>query len=342
MNIIHCTPSHSTQWDDFVMQYEMATFYHRFAWKEINEKCFGHKTFYLAAIEGNQLRGIFPIIFLKSRLFGKILCSMPFMNLGGPCTTDRETEDALLDETRKILEVNKADYLEIRSLSKLNTSLPVAEHKISMTVDLANDPEVIWKAFKSKHRTNIRNAYNQGFTTLTGGEELLDDFYKILAESWRSLGTPLYAKSYFKEITKQLAPTISIFLVLHHDKPVGTAFNGLHRKTVEGLWAGTVAEYRRSDANYVLYWEMIKHYCEAGFGKFHLGRSTVDSGAEAFKKKWLAYGSQLYWQYILGRTREIPRLNVNNPKYQLAIRAWKRLPLKLTKRIGPIIAKSIP
>ena len=63
---------------------------------------------------------------------------------------------------------------------------------------------------------------------------------------------------------------------------------------------------------------------------------------EAFKKKWLAYGSQLYWQYILGRTREIPRLNVNNPKYQLAIRTWKRLPLELTKRLGPMLAKSIP
>lgn len=342
MNVIHCTSSYSTQWDDFVMRHEMATFYHRFAWKEINEKCFGHQTFYLAAIEEDQLRGIFPIIFLKSRLFGRILCSMPFMNLGGPCITDRETEDALLDEARKILEVNKADYLEIRSLSKLNSPLPTSEHKVSMTVDLNNDSEVLWKAFKPKHRKNIRNAYNQGFTTLTGGVELLDDFYKILTESWRSLGTPLYAKTYFEEITKQLAPSISIFLVLHQDKLVGTAFNGLHRKTVEGLWAGTVNEYRRSDANYVLYWEMIKHFCENGFEKFHLGRSTVDSGSEAFKSKWLAYGSQLYWQYILGRTREIPQLNVNNPKYQLAIRTWKRLPLELTKRIGPMIAKSIP
>lgn len=342
MNIVLCTENHSTQWDDFAMNNEMATFYHRFAWKEINEKCFGHQTFYLAAIDGSQLRGIFPITFLKSRVFGRILCSMPFMNLGGPCASDPETLEALLEEAKSILTDNQADYLEIRSLSKLNTPLPTSEHKVSMTVDLSNDPDVLWKAFKSKHRNNIRNAYNQGFTTLAGGAELLDDFYEILAESWWSLGTPLYAKSYFEEITKQLAASISIFLVLHQGKPVGTAFNGLHRQTVEGMWAGTIAEYRRSDANYVLYWEMIKHYCETGFNKFHLGRSTVDSGAEAFKKKWLAYGSQLYWQYILGRTREIPQLNVNNPKYQLAIRTWRRLPLGLIKRIGPMIAKSIP
>lgn len=342
MRIIHCTPDHSIQWDDFVMQNDSATFYHLFAWKEINEKCFGHQTFYVAAIDGNQVRGIFPIVFLKSRLFGRILCSMPFVNRGGPCASDSETVDALVDEGRRILEVNQADYLEIRSLSKLNTSVPTSEHKISMTIGLSEDPEDLWKSFKSKHRTNIRSAYHQGFNTLLGGAELLDEFYDILAESWRSLGTPLYAKSYFEEIIKHFASSTSIFLVIHRGKPVGTAFNGLHRQTVEGLWAGTIADYRRSDANYVLYWEMIKHYCEAGFEWFHLGRSTVDSGAEAFKRKWLAHGCQLYWLYILGRTREVPHLGVGNPRYQPGIQAWKRLPLAVTKRIGPMIAKSIP
>ena len=60
MNIVHCTENHSTLWDDFVMQNEMATFYHRFAWKVINEKCFGHKTFYLAVDRGKSTARDFP------------------------------------------------------------------------------------------------------------------------------------------------------------------------------------------------------------------------------------------------------------------------------------------
>ncbi len=342
MDIVYCTQSDSARWDDYLMQNEMATFYHRFSWKEINEKCFGHQTFYLAAVDGGELRGIFPIVFLKTRFFGKILCSLPFVNLGGPCASDSETMDAFLGEAKSILEVTQADYLEIRSRTRLNTPVPTADHKVSMTIELAHDAEDVWKAFTSKHRNTIRSAYRKGFTTLVGGAELLDQFYEILSESWRSLGTPLYAKSYFQEIAQKLAGSISIFLVLHQGKPVGTAFNGLHRQTVEGMWAGATAEYRRSDANYVLYWEMIKHYCDTGFTRFHLGRSTVDSGAEAFKKKWLAHGSQLYWQYVLGRAREIPQLNINNPKYQLAIRIWRRTPLAVTKALGPMVARGIP
>jgi len=342
MDIVHCTQGHAARWDDYAMQSEAASFYHRFAWKDINEQCFGHRTFYLAAVDGDDFRGIFPIVMLRSRLFGTMLCSMPFVNLGGPCASDSGAMYGLLEEAGRILAATNADYLEMRSRTRLETSGPTAEHKVSMTIELSHDPEDIWKAFTSKHRNTIRSAQRKGFTTSVGGAEHLDDFYEILSESWRSLGTPLYAKSYFREIADRLAGSISIFLVHHEGKPVGTAFNGLHRQTVEGMWAGTTAAYRRSDANYVLYWDMIKHYCETGFARFHLGRSTVDSGAEAFKKKWLAHASQLYWQYELGRAGGIPQLNVNNPKYQLAIRTWRRLPLVVTKRLGPLIAKSIP
>ena len=87
---------------------------------------------------------------------------------------------------------------------------------------------------------------------------------------------------------------------------------------------------------------MIKYACENGFEKFHLGRSTVESGGEFFKKKWNAYPTQLYWQYILGKKREIPRLNVDNPKYRVAIGAWKTMPAVITNAFGPFLARSIP
>ena len=87
---------------------------------------------------------------------------------------------------------------------------------------------------------------------------------------------------------------------------------------------------------------MIKHACENGYRHFHLGRSSVDSNAEQFKKKWNAHAHQLYWQYMLNGRSELPELNVNNPKYQLAIALWKKLPLPVTQWLGPFLARSIP
>ncbi len=204
MDIVHCTQGHSARWDDYAMQNETATFYHRFAWKDINEKCFGHRTFYLAAVDGNGFRGIFPIVFLKSRIFGKMLCSMPFVNLGGPCASDAEAMDGLLDEAGRILR-GDAGGLSGNALAHQTGYVGPHVGAQGQHDDRAcpATPRTIWKAFTSKHRNTIRSAQRKGFTTSVGGAEQLDQFYEVLSESWRSLGTPLYAKSYFREIAEQ-------------------------------------------------------------------------------------------------------------------------------------------
>ncbi|MCK4822373.1 GNAT family N-acetyltransferase, partial [bacterium] len=165
----------------------------------------------------------------------------------------------------------------------------------------------------------------------------------ILSESWRSLGTPIYKKKYFESILNEFPNNSRIFVCYHKgNTPIAAAFNGYHKGTVEGMWAGGIVKYRGLQANYVLYWEMIKHACEQGYHSFHLGRSSINSGGEQFKKKWKANSKQLYWQYYLNRQKQLPELNVNNPKFQLAINIWQKIPTKLTTIIGPFIARNIP
>ena len=108
------------------------------------------------------------------------------------------------------------------------------------------------------------------------------------------------------------------------------------------MWLAQRQAYRNQNVGYLLYWELIRDACEKGFRHFHLGRSTAASGGEMFKKKWNAEANQLYWQYILRPSQSIPALNVDNPKYKLAIETWRRLPVGLTTMIGPSIARSIP
>jgi lipid II:glycine glycyltransferase (peptidoglycan interpeptide bridge formation enzyme) len=108
------------------------------------------------------------------------------------------------------------------------------------------------------------------------------------------------------------------------------------------MWAGATPEGRQLNANYVLYWEMIKDACERGFDCYHLGRSTAGSGAEQFKKKWNTETRQLYWYHSRPDGQVKPVVNVDNPKFRLAIAAWRRLPLWATRMIGPPLARVIP
>ena len=332
----------SNQWDQFLDNHPDASFYQLSGWEKLNQECFGHKTFYLSLWHKNEITGVFPLVLLQSRLFGRILCSMPFVNFGGPCTNDTAALESLLETATQIAQQENADYLEIRATHILDSALPTATHKVSMTIDLDDDPDTLWNNFSSKHRTNIRRVYKNGITVKSGGIELLDTFYQLLAESWKSLGTPIYQKKYFQRVIEEFGDMIRIFVCYQGDTPIATAFNGNYKHTVEGMWAGGLAEARKLQPNYVLYWEMIKDACERGFQNFHLGRSTVDSGAEQFKKKWNAQQTQLYWQYFLNHNNEMPQLNVDNPKYKLAINLWRQMPTRVTTMLGPSIAKYIP
>jgi FemAB-related protein (PEP-CTERM system-associated) len=200
----------------------------------------------------------------------------------------------------------------------------------------------LWNAYASQHRNTIRRAYKNNLEVKSGHLDQLDAFYRVMTLSWRQHGTPIYQRRYFEDILAAFPEEARIFVVYRDRTPVAVAFNGHHRDTVEGLWNGTDPAYRQLQPGYVLYWEMIKHACERGFRSYHLGRSTVDSGGESFKKKWKADAKQLYWSYFLPGNRPMPQLNVDNPKYRLAIAAWRRLPVGLTTLIGPSIARCIP
>jgi len=332
----------STIWDDYLNNHDQSNFYQLHKWKDINERNFGHDCFFIIAEDNKTVVGVFPLVFIKSKIFGKILSSMPFVNFGGLCANSSEIAELLLNKAKEICQENAVDYLEIRTQYPISDNLPTNLHKISMTLALDKESENIWNAFKSKHRTNIRRVYKQNITVKQGGIELLDTFYKLMSESWRGLGTPIYQKKYFKDILETFPDQTKIFITYKDNTPIATAFNGYYKGTVEGMWAGAIPEFKRLQPNYVLYWEMIKDACENGCHHFHLGRSTSETGAETFKKKWNATAKQLYWQYILENSETIPQLNVSNPKYQLAIKLWSKLPLKVTTTLGPIIARSIP
>ncbi|MDH5325898.1 MAG: FemAB family PEP-CTERM system-associated protein [Gammaproteobacteria bacterium] len=338
--------SYCQQWNKFLESNINASFYHRCEWMDLNESCLGNRSYFLAAFDSsNTIVGAFPLIHVNSVLFGNILCSMPFVNFGGPCSNDTAIQEKLLEESLVLSRSLGADYLEIRSLQQLASpqiQLHTSLHKISMSLQLSNDPETVWNGFSSKHRTNIRRAYKNNLSVRSGHLELLDDFFTVLSGSWKNHGTPIYRKQYFESILNRFGESTRIFVCYMGNNPVAAAFNGYYKNTVEGMWAGALPEYRKAQPNYALYWDMIKDASEKGFSSYHLGRSSAESNSEQFKKKWNANALQLYWQYALNKNNEIPQLNVNNPKYDLAIKLWRKLPLQVTTLVGPLLANRIP
>ncbi len=91
-----------------------------------------------------------------------------------------------------------------------------------------------------------------------------------------------------------------------------------------------------------LYWNCLKYACDEGYQIFDFGRSSKGGSTYKFKEQWGAQPVPHYWHYSLNRMNVLPELNPQSPKFQAAIAVWKRLPLSLTRAIGPLVAKHLP
>jgi len=330
-------------WDSFVEATEEGTFYHRFRWKKIIANSFGHASYYLAAIdEEGTWQGVLPLIHMRSRLFGNFLVSMPFVNYGGVLCNNQVAVRVLLSEAEQLRMALKATHVELRHLGNGLDALPTNKHKVTMVLDLLTDDERQWQVFNAKLRNQIRKAQKSRLKFVVGHLNLLDGFYEVFARNMRDLGTPIYAKHFFHNILEAFAESSRIFAVYHDEEMIAAGIGFWFKSTLEVPWASSVSDYKALCPNNMLYWEAIRFAIAKGFNKLDFGRSTPHEGTYNFKKQWGAVPVQLYWQYLLDEGCEMPHLSPSNPKYQAAIRVWQKLPIPLTKLLGPLIVQNIP
>jgi FemAB-related protein (PEP-CTERM system-associated) len=158
----------------------------------------------------------------------------------------------------------------------------------------------------------------------------------------RDLGTPVYAKSFFRHILDRFPHACCLIIIRHENRPVAAAFLMGHRGTLEIPWASTLRDVNHLSINMLLYWEVLKYAIDNNYRLFDFGRSSKDAGTYRFKQQWGAQPRQCYWHYWLKQGTNLPALNPGNPRYALAIKIWRQIPLFLTTWLGPLIVKNLP
>lgn len=331
------------QWDSYVIGSQASACYHLIGWKNIIEKSFGHETCYLLAEDQNEIKGILPLVRLKSILFGNFMISVPYFNYGGICADNEEISALLLEEAVGIASDKNAEYIELRHTQGFGSRLPVKTAKVSMRLELPQKGDDLFNHFSSKLRSQIKRPLKEGMYAKTGREEELNSFYTVFSTNMRDLGTPVYAKKFFWNILKEFPETARINTVYtKRGDPVASGFLVGFRDVLEIPWASSLRSHNHYGSNMFLYWNSLKFACENGYRVFDFGRSTPGEGTYKFKEQWGAKPVQLYWHYWIKNGGPLPELNPRNPKYHAAIKIWQKLPVSVTKIIGPTIVRNLP
>ena len=342
MAVIISIEAARSEWDAFVAAHPEATAYHAWDWRDVFGPVFGHEPIYLAARRAGRIVGVLPLVAFRSRLFGQFFCSLPFVNYGGVLATTPDAATPLVAEATRLARERGATHVELRHIARQLPDAPVKQHKVTMLLALQETAEAQWTALDNKVRNMIRKAEKSELTSESGGLELLDAFYAVFSVNMRDLGTPVYPKRFFAAVLKASGPAAQLHVVRHKGTPVAGSMTIAHANRVEVPWASALREARAMNPNMLLYWHMLREVIAQGGRVFDFGRSTPGEGTFLFKKQWKAEPVPLHWEYALISRDALPDQSPGSGKFAMAIELWKKLPIAVANRIGPLIIGNIP
>ena len=340
---IRCRPYEARDaalWDDFVRADPAGTFFHLSAWRCVIERAFGHRPHYLLAERDGEIAGVLPLVEVRTRLFGHTLISNPFCVYGGPLARDGETAAALAAEAASLRAKTGARAVEFRYRDEPGTDWTAGpDLYVTFRKEIAATDEANLAAIPRKQRAMVRKAIANGLQSrITRDANAL---HRIYAESVRNLGTPVFARRYFRLLLEAFGEDCDILVVEDGGQDIAAVMNFYFRDEVLPYYGGGTSAARGRAGNDFLYWEVIRHASVRGLRRFDFGRSKRGTGAFAFKKNWGFAPTPLHYRFSLAPGAAIPEINPHNPKYRLFIAGWKRLPLPLANLLGPMIVRGV-
>jgi FemAB-related protein (PEP-CTERM system-associated) len=124
-------------------------------------------------------------------------------------------------------------------------------------------------------------------------------------------------------------------------QPLSSVLSFYFRDEVLPYYAGDAVAAREFAANDFKYWELMRRACGLGIKLFDYGRSKRGTGSFAFKKNWGFEAEPLHYEYCLYKRDSVPQNNPANPKFQLLIEAWRRMPIGVANWLGPIVVRNL-
>ena len=330
----------SLDWDTFVRNTPGGSPFHLIAWKRVVESTFGHRARYLMAVRAGAVEGVLPLFEVRGLLGGRGLVSVPYGVYGGLCAASADARAALLEEAGRLRREANASYVELRHQPGQEVALPTKTLYVTFSRAIFPTEAENLNAIPRKQRRMTRQGLKHGLRPEFDPRHL-DLFWDIYAHSVHRLGSPVFPRRLFHSIAREFGKDCSLLTVWKDDVPVAGVLTLLYEDRVLPYYGGARQDAMSYAVNDFMYWELLCQASRDGYGTFDFGRSREGTGAYHFKRHWGLEPVPLPYQYIL-EGGHMPDLSPSNARMHLAVSAWKRLPLPVTKLVGPMLTRYLP
>ena len=339
VRVTRWSPDGKDRWSGLVAKTEHANLAHAPEWFGAIQNAYGHTPLYLQAEDVDGQLAVLPAFLVRSRIFGTVVASMPFLDGGGPCGTAGDLANlavhSLIEEATRL----GAGSVELRSTVEIDLPVPALKDKVNLVRPLPGDAGELWGRLDARVRNQVRKAERSGLSVEFGHGETLDAFYDVFAVNMRDLGSPVHARAFFTSILEAFGDRARVGLVRKGPTVIGGLVALAFKDTLIVPWASSLHQYLALCPNVLLYWETLAAACREGFARFDFGRSSRDSGTYRFKRQWGAHEVPLYCYQVPIRRGGGRSLSPADSRGARLVALWRRLPVGVTRWVGPRVRK---
>jgi FemAB-related protein (PEP-CTERM system-associated) len=325
-------------WDAYVDAHPSATFFHRHGWLDAL-RALSHRPLRLIARRGDEVRGVLPLCLARGLRGRAALISLPHTVYGGPLAEDGEVERALWSTALDLARAKKAPRIELRNRHPTSLELASEPGYAAFERELPLRAGDLVAGYAKGARAAVGQAERFGLATEWSND--LAAFHRLLAASYRRLGTPVFPLSFLTAIRDRFPEDVALLFVRDGDDLVAGVLSLRFRDSVMPLFSGELPRARRLRANNLKYHRLMTHAIEHGVRRFDFGRSrTSNPGAMAFKRHFGCAAVPLPYQVWPGGGAYGPDPNLGPWLFARAL--WRSLPAPVADRLGPWVVRRFP
>jgi FemAB-related protein (PEP-CTERM system-associated) len=331
------------RWDEYVARHPHGSPFHVTAWKKSIEESYPYRPMYLIAMEGDKVCGVLPLFLVENILVKRALISTPFAVYGGVLADSQAVREAMRGHLRELGKSLQVEYVELRNAyPEQYLGFASVSRYITFTQEIGPDEKGILEAIPRKTRAAVRKALKEEFSVRTQTSDFAA-FEDLYSANLRRLGTPAFPREHFGRLLKNFGDKANIREIVLQGRVVAAVMSFYFRDQVLPYYGASDPAFNAAQPNNFMYYDLMRWGGQNGYKLFDFGRSKKEgSGSRDFKAHWGMLERELPYEILLVKRKQLPDLSPNNPRFNLAIKAWQHLPLAMTRRLGPYFNRLVP
>ncbi|TGC08300.1 lipid II:glycine glycyltransferase FemX [Methanolobus halotolerans] len=325
------------EWKKFLYMCDDATIYHTPEWKQFLEKTFDYKPKYLfAKDECGNIVGLLALFYVRSKLRGNMLCTMPF-TYSSSCIGSEDVRNLLLEEGINLYHGLNAGCIEIRG--KVNhDKFHIQKLFCVHTIELSTHPSEVWQKISRGARSSTKKPIKHGVKVYSTKDiKELKSFFELNCTTKKRIGVPSHPWKFFKNLFELMNEYVVLYVAKYNNEIIAGGIFEYFKDTVTFGYAAHNPNHLSLRPNNILVWKSIEDACVNNYKYYSFGRTSYDNkGLMTFKERWGAVETELYYSYY----PDIPNqflMKRDKIQYKVGTKIFREMPIQLYKPCSSVL-----